>query len=700
MASVENSAPLPRTAVLRLAALRRVAASSRLWIYGGCTLLAVLTSWWLGKDMQWDTIHYHLYAGFSALHDSFDLDYFPAGTQSYLNPYAYVPFYLLATSRLTALTAATILALFQSAILWLSYELAVSVARSEDRRTRVAIGVSAAILAFANPLLIDQFGSSFADITTAELVLAGCLLLVGAMRTPGAWRIAGAGVLLGAASAFKLSNALPAASLAVMPLFLPGGWRKRLGHMALLGLCMGAGLALVAWPWALQLERHFGNPFLPLLNGLFHSPQYTNGPGLEYRFVPSSWREALWRPFAIATSVRMVHEESAAPDLRYVILIVVGIASFACLLAGRWTRRQVIAPDGPRLLPEDRALLALGCAFVVNWVIWLPMSGNSRYFLPAACVAAVLAIALSFRLLARWPRLRYCVVAVVLGTQLHQVYVGTNFRPHLPWNDGPWFAVSKVPVSDSVPSLYFSVGVQSNAFIVPFLPRSSGFINLNGDYVLGPRGANGAHILSLIRRFSPHLKVLVPDLRVDAYRRADVPNPVGINDALEPFGLRADTDHCARIVVPAAPKAQNVTVGHAIPNLPESEWYTIYLVTCDARPDGRTYGAILPEERSADRVLDRLEDACPAVLQPHRPVTFHVNGKDNQDYWVRVYTNTDVEAWISGGRLYFQSALGRDSRHDLGAVSTWEETPPRIVCGRMAGGLFFVHLARSGAIGR
>src|SRR6185312_12870362 len=102
--------------------LQRAIVSPRFLVYASCTLVAAFASWLLGKDMQWDTLHYHLYAGFSALHDRFGRDYFAAGEQSYLNPYIYVPFYLLATSGLPALTVATVLAVIQSAILWLSYE--------------------------------------------------------------------------------------------------------------------------------------------------------------------------------------------------------------------------------------------------------------------------------------------------------------------------------------------------------------------------------------------------------------------------------------------------------------------------------------------------------------------------------------------------------------------------------------------------
>ena len=45
--------------------------------------------------MAWDTLNYHLYAGFSAVNDRFAQDYFAAGPPSYFNPYAYVPFYAL-----------------------------------------------------------------------------------------------------------------------------------------------------------------------------------------------------------------------------------------------------------------------------------------------------------------------------------------------------------------------------------------------------------------------------------------------------------------------------------------------------------------------------------------------------------------------------------------------------------------------------
>jgi hypothetical protein len=668
--------------------LKRLVTSPRFLVYISCTLLALATSYCLGKDMEWDTMDYHLYAGFSAIHDRFGLDYFAAAPQSYLNPYVYAPFYLLVSSGLSALEVAGILAVVQSAILWLTYELALAVTPPDGARGRFAVGAGAALLAFANPVLMEQFGSSFADIATAELVLAGSLVLIGAIRTPSAWRMAGAGLLLGAASALKLTNSLDALSLAIVPLFLPVRWPKRWGCAALYGLSAGLSFALVSLPWSIQLERYFGNPLFPFLNGIFRSPQYTTAPVADFRFIPTSLVAALWRPFAMAAPVAMVHVERAAPDLRYAFLFVLGVL----LLLARWASRMRDAPavaGEPGRRAASLTLRALGCAFLINWVTWLTVSGNSRYFIPMACVAAVLALALACRLLTGRPKARIAVIAAMLVAQLYQVQAGAAFRPPFPWAEGgQWFDVSIPQPIASRPALYFSLGVQSNSFVVPYLPAGSGFINLEGDYVLGPEGANGAHIRELIKQFSPHLRVLVPDTRVDADRDSDVPHLPNVDDAVEPFGLRVDSSSCFRIVARNTPKLQSVTFAGILPRLPPSAWYTRYLVTCQLVPDRAQHDALALTERAANVVLDRLEDACPALFQPRRSTTYFMGSGAHDYFWVRWYSNTDVMAWVQRGRVGFEKLTGPRHAQNAGSELAWERSSLRVVCGRQSDGDF------------
>jgi hypothetical protein len=684
MSSVECSARSPRRVSPAFALLQGAVTSPRVLIYISCTLLALVSAYCMGKDMQWDTLDYHLYAGFSAIHDRFGLDYFAAAPQSYLNPYAYAPFYLLATSGLTALGVATILAVLQAPILWLTYELAIAIAPADRLPLRVAIGASAALLAFANPVLIQQFGSSYADITTGELALAGWLLMAGAIRQPGARRMAIAGFLLGAASALKMTNSPYALSLAIIPLFLPVKWSKRLRLACVYGGSVALTLVLVSAPWSWQLERLFGSPLFPLLNGVFRSPEYTSAPVADLRFVPTSLAEAAWRPFAMIAPVRMVHFEIPAPDLRYALLLVLGVG---LILVQSWRRLRGarMGTGEPHTSDAGRMPLALGCAFLISWAIWLAESGNSRYFIPMASVASALIVYLTYRLCAGHPRVWAGAIAALLAVQVYQVQAGSEFRPQLPWGDEAWFDVSVPKPLASQPSLYLSVGIQSNSFVVPYLAPGSGFINIDGLYLLGPDDTNGARIRKLIERFSPHLRVLIGDTRVSADQETDVPHLDNVDDAVEPFGLRVDASRCTRIVARYAPKLQIITVARRLPTLPLSKWYTRYMVSCPLVQDPVHEDASIFKARAPNLALDRLEDACPALFQPRRPLTYVAGNAAHGYEWARQYANSNVLAWVYDGRVKYQELINHRPERDVGSVVAWGRAPLRIPCESRAG---------------
>ena len=74
--------------------------------------------------------------------------------------------------------------------------------------------------------------------------------------------------------------------------------------------------------------------------------------------------------------------------------------------------------------------------------------------------------------------------------------------------DNQWLGIEVPKKLTTEPSLYLTVGAQSNSFIAPFLASGSGLVNFSGGYAFGPEGANGARIQALIRRYTPHLRVL------------------------------------------------------------------------------------------------------------------------------------------------------------------------------------------------
>lgn len=675
-----------------ITALRRAATSPRLYVYLACTALAVLANWHLGKEMLWDTMDYHVYAGFSALHDRFGRDYFAAGPQGYFNPYVYVPFYLLLRSALTPLQDASILAALQSAILWLTFELSLLVAPRDPPRARLAVGILAALLAFLNPVLLNELGSSYADIITAELVLAGWLLLLGVVRRPGAARLVCAAFLLGGASALKLTNSVHALSAAALLFFIPGGWRIKLRHAVFFATGLAASFVAVSAPWSLRLERQFGNPLFPLLNGAFRSPEFTTGPVRDYRFIPTSLGGALLRPFAMATSAPMVHFELPAPDLRYALLL----ALFLVLVA-QWVWWRLRSQRRDPALPEEasatRVLAALACGFLLDWVLWLTASANSRYFIPMACVAAVLGVVLAWRLFAGMPRVRVYLLTAFLGMQCLALYMGADYRARLPWTEGPWFSLSMPPQLGSQPSLYFLVGTQSNSFIVPDLPAGSGFINLAGGYVLGPDGANGARIAALIQRYAPRLRVLVRDSRADAGQGTAQRLPDGVDDVLEPFGLKAVAGRCSTIAAHGVTTSLGAGMTGGAPRESAAPADTEYLAVCDVDRAGPAGASPPPGQRAADLALDHLEDACRALLQPRRPADTFTGDPSDGYVFSRRYANTSTVAWVTRGSVGVQMLMdGREQ--NAGLESAWEKASLPVVCGREGGGFLRPRSAR------
>lgn len=678
MSSAEDTLVLARRPAA-LATVARFFSQPRILLYSCFTLAALLTAYHLGKDMAWDTLDYHLYAGFSALHDRLSQDYFPAGPQSYLNPYVYVPFYLLATSGLTALQVSLILAAVQSLILWLVYELALAIAPAPDAPTRAALAVCAVTLAYANPVLMNEFGSSFADVPTAEIVIAGWLLLARAIRQPSAMRIVCAALLLGCASALKLTNALHAISAGILVLFVPGSWRSRLRYVALFPLAGVVGFGVVAAPWALRLERHFGNPFFPLLNGIFRSPHFTTAPIIDHRFLPLSLGDALWRPFAMVAPRAMIHVEWAAPDLRYALVLA---ATAVSLLAWSWRRLQkaALAPASAHD-SATRSLVALGTAFLVDWSLWLTASANSRYFIPMACVAAVLGISLIFQLCAERPKLRNYLLLVIFGVQFFQLHFGSQYPSRTPWTGNPWFQVSVPHSLAREPALFFTIGIQTNSFLAPYLAPDSALVNLVGSYTLGPAGANGSHIKELIQRYSPHLRILVRDVRRDATQDVGFPNPDSVNDALQPFGMQLDASRCSRIIVHGITQPIISTYsGPKPPKLSMSEALTGYFVSCAVVPATTSDPAIIAGEGPANTALDHLEDSCPALFQPRRPSTYLLGNKARGYIWVRQYSNADMAAWVTRGWVHFQRLTGGKEGY-AGPESAWAKAPLRTVCG-------------------
>jgi hypothetical protein len=464
--------------------------------------------------------------------------------------------------------------------------------------------------------------------------------------------------------------------------FVPVTWRARLRLAALFALALGLGFLLVAVPWAIQLQRHFGNPVFPLLNGLFHSPQYTTGTTLDYRFIPDSLANALWRPFAIAAPAGMVDNEYPSPDIRYAVLLILGVWALFRWIGARSRILRSSSTSPARHPAGTRMIGALGCGFLLDWILWLTVSGNGRYFIAMACIGGVLVVVLTFRLLEARPRLRNYLIGAVMCVQVVQLALGAGYRVHVPWDGGQWFEVS-VPKSVAATSrLYFLFGNPSNAFLVPFLASGSAFVNVGGVYELGSEGPTGLRIRSLIQRYEPDIQVVTIDSRSNAGRSSGPPDLTLVDDELGRFGLRADRSDCSRIMVEDTAPTETLIGAPELSARDTSSRYVSYLATCRLVPSPMARIAFPDGERSADLVFDRLEEVCPRLFRPRHPQTRNFSDPHLQ-IWAREYPGTGLMVYVgSGGRVVLRAMNRGGPPEDLGPEREWLTAAPRVECGR------------------
>jgi hypothetical protein len=221
------------------------------------------------------------------------------------------------------------------------------------------------------------------------------------------------------------------------------------------------------------------------MNSVFRSPEFNIESSRALRFIPATVTEALWRPFAMIDPATMAHEELRAPDPRYAVILILAGALFC-----RWLWQRQTAPSSQPLMSANaastRTLAAIGCGLAVDWALWLSGSGNSRYFLPMSNVAAVVTVALSYRLFATQPKIRNYILAGILGVQGVQLWMGIDYRwNQVPWG-GHWINVSAPAKLESEPNLYLTMGSPTNSFLALYLAPGAGLINFFSLYTLSP----------------------------------------------------------------------------------------------------------------------------------------------------------------------------------------------------------------------
>lgn len=416
-------------------------------------LFGAAVSYFSGQDVNWDWRNYHDYAAWALWNDRYDTDVAPSGIQTFLNPIPYIPGYYLMNvvpSPFGHLTLGAIHGLN----LFLVYALARVVFADQSRRLALTFSLIAVVISASGPIFRSEIGTSFIDVLTSLLILAGlCVCLRD--HSNRLWVIALAGASIGLAVGLKLTNApFAIAAAAVCALHA-----RPVGSVVALAVG-GAGAGLVSTgAWTITLWIEYANPLFPHFNAIFGSFEAHPQSISDDRFKADGLSEALAYPWLWLAGQHPT-SEVAFRDARFALLYVIGAA-----FAGAWLQRREI------LRPADARLIIF---VVISYVIWMYLFSIHRYMVVLELISGPLIVLL----LARMLPTRYAAVAASAAGLAIVVWSEPANWGRTPWSDpylGPQIPAEIMAQEDAA----FVMVTKPLGYVARHLPESARLINIS-----------------------------------------------------------------------------------------------------------------------------------------------------------------------------------------------------------------------------
>jgi len=252
------------------------------------------------------------------------------------------------------------------------------------------------------------------------------------------------------------------------------------------------------------------------------------------RFQPDTWRDAIWRPIAMAAPDAGTYVEVIAPDLRFavlVVLVVLGLSIF----------RRAWQPP----MAMWRLLALLGLLFAV----WLYTSGNGRYFISGLILVGVACLSV----IHRWPctkSLKLMMAFALCGLQAYVVYLAGPFEgaAFAPWREAPAFPLVLPASMTDEPATYVTLSTNTYSLIAPRVHPSSRWLNLAIRQADLDSDADGLRIKDILSG-SKRIRALLAGVKgmLSAEGRLSQEFIDTMNDRLSPFHLVFDSSACSYI---------------------------------------------------------------------------------------------------------------------------------------------------------
>ncbi|MDP9893495.1 hypothetical protein J2W32_002439 [Variovorax boronicumulans] len=612
-------------------------------------LLNLLFCYLAGKDYNWDLLNYHFYGPALLLDNRWSQDYFAGSIQSYLNPIAYVPFFLMVKSGWPALLIGLVLSTFH----FLNIVVIGSIAeklllRQEgDKRTLIYI---ICLLAMVAPPYLQANGSSFNDPYGSIFILLGLRALLQEDAHPERQAVF-AGLCSGIATGIKLTSATFAVAFAVVFVIRAFFERRSSPGRVVLQLgcfCIAAAAAFLAVHgfWSVRLWQEFGSPVFPFFNAIFRAPEFPFINNRDFRFMGSGTLGLLFLPFDMVRAQSWIYSEAVSPDVRPSILSALALAGAGLgLWRGRLMikgRSQVVGGSASTLWTPAVTVVTFA---VVSFLLWGTTSRIGRYaFSLWLLIGPLLGLAAVYMGGIRFARVSLAVVLCLQG-YVHLVHGSSRWSP-VAW-ESSWLDFQLPAAVTRQPAGIISTDTLSFSAIVPSLHPASGMATINGMHTM-PNGAEmPARLNSLIEKYHDNLYVLYAIGQFDFSAKTEISATrlKILDEKLAPYGLKIGTAStstaCEYGKLPFYRKV------HGWSWQPRTQEAYVFAFCKIVETSSLLKNAAAEKSRANDLIFDLIEDKCPEVFSPRRAVTIHHNNE-----YIRSYFNTASGLYTDHGGLY------------------------------------------------
>jgi len=452
-----------------------------------CLIIGGYVSLHLGQDANFDLTNYHIYNAWAFLHERWKMDLFVAGIQGYFSPYIELPYYVLAFRWLPDYprTVAFLMGLpyglliyFTTLVTWFVLE-----DYSVKPIPRAIVTLIVVIFGVTGVAVVSQVGTTFNEIQTAALVIAGVALLTYGLRgDKGHLPIAASGtggLLFGLAAGLKFTASIYAPA-AVLGIFIVARTcRYKVSGIALFAFSWFVAFLVTYGWWGWHLYATTGNPMYPMFDNVFHSPF---APPLDlvhvyHVFKPHTLVQWLFYPFfwlsrqASAIGIGFADPRFAVGMSAVLLLVLLTIWKLlrANQFAASVGRREILAPS---------ALFVI--VFVAtSYAEWLRVFSYLRYAVP---IEVLLGVVVIIALLQIFPRRHSAVVPITIVGMLAVlgVSVATTVYPdfgRLEYGERVW---SVQPVQLPPHSLIIMFG-GPNGYLAPAIAEQNVDVVFVGD---------------------------------------------------------------------------------------------------------------------------------------------------------------------------------------------------------------------------